>query len=195
MSTAAERRRMKLLARGAQLDAAGGPSNPQTQANAKPAPAPAPSVQSTTSQSTAAQNSAPPAPSTPIEDLPKQSASPQPTKAAPAKPQKMDLNKMMRLMDMKKTFGVSKSLIRVFFALLCGFTFHAAFFLYNVHHANVSTFAVCLVLLYSVLDWVEDSQFTKPIEVRNTIILFFFYISFSVASLLSTIWLQASRYR
>ena len=36
MSTPAERRRAKLLARGAQLDAAGGSSNPKTQAHAKP---------------------------------------------------------------------------------------------------------------------------------------------------------------
>jgi len=77
----------------------------------------------------------------------------------------MDLNKMMKLMDMKKTFGISKSLMRVFFALMCGTLFHVAFFLYNVKHANVSTFTVCLIIFYYILDWVEETQFTKPIEV------------------------------
>ena len=77
----------------------------------------------------------------------------------------MDLNKMMRLMDMKKTYGVSKSLMRVFFALTCGFVFHVAFFVYNVHLCNVATYTVCLLALYWLLDYIEEVQFTRPIDV------------------------------
>ena len=81
--------------------------------------------------------------------------------------QKMDLNKLMRLMDMKKTYQVSKSLMRVFFSLLCGFVFHVAFFIYNVKFANVALFAICLIAFYKLLDYQEEVQFNRPIQVRQ----------------------------
>ena len=71
----------------------------------------------------------------------------------------------MKLMDMKKTFAVSKSLMRVFFAFLCGFCFHVAFFIYGVRYANVATYIVCLLGFYWALDKIEEVQITRPIEV------------------------------
>ena len=79
----------------------------------------------------------------------------------------MDLNKLMKLMDMKKTYQVSKSLMRVFFSLLCGFVFHVAFFIYNVKFANVALFAICLIAFYKLLDYQEEVQFNRPIQVRQ----------------------------
>ena len=85
----------------------------------------------------------------------------------------MDLNQLMKLMDMKKTFAVSKSLLRVFFAFLCGFCFHVAFFLYGVRYANVATYTLCLLAFYWTLDKVEEVQITRPIEVSLCLSLFF----------------------
>ena len=81
----------------------------------------------------------------------------------------MDLNKLMKLMDMKKTCQVSQSLMRVFFSLMCGFVFHVAFFIYNCALANVAVFAVCLFGFYRLLDYIEEVQFNKPIEVSHPI--------------------------
>ena len=44
------------------------------------------------------------------------------------KKQKVDLNKLMLLTDMKRTLQVSKKVMRVSFALLCGLLFHVVYF-------------------------------------------------------------------
>ena len=71
----------------------------------------------------------------------------------------------MKLMDMKKTYGVSKVLMRFFFAFLCGFTFHVAFFVYDIPYATVWTYTICLLILYKLLDMFEEYNITKPIAV------------------------------
>ena len=154
--TPAERRRQKLLARGAQLDARGGASNPKTEASAKPEE----EVKATATPSvTASQAPKTQSPSS-LEDAF------QPAAAKP-KSKKVDLNKLMRLMDMKKTYQVSKHLCRVSFALTCGMLFHLGFFGHNIEFLNLQLFAVILIVLYKALDWYEDAMFTKPISVSR----------------------------
>ena len=79
----------------------------------------------------------------------------------------MDLNKLMKLMDMRKTYAVSRTLMRVSFSILSGFIFHVAFFVYDIIYANAALFALCLVAFYWLLDYVEEVQFNKPIEVSR----------------------------
>ena len=62
--------------------------------------------------------------------------------------------------------------MRVFFAFLCGFCFHVAFFIYGVRYANVATYIVCLLGFYWALDKIEEVQITRPIEVSFYDILF-----------------------
>ena len=71
----------------------------------------------------------------------------------------------MLLTDMKRTYGVSRTMFRVTFALLCGMLFHTAYFILNFHYATIQVYAVLLVALYKALDWYEDYAFTRPINV------------------------------
>ena len=41
------------------------------------------------------------------------------------------------------------------------------FFAYNVPYANIQMFIILNIGLYAMLEWYEDSTFTKPIEVSN----------------------------
>ena len=153
--TPAERRRQKLLARGAQLDARGGGSNPTTEASKKPdEEVKATASPSITSSTPTTQTK------TSLEDA-FQPVTPKP------KSKKVDLNKLMRLMDMKKTYQVSKHLCRVSFALTCGMLFHLGFFGHNIEFLNLQLFAVIILVLYKALDWYEDAMFTRPINVSR----------------------------
>lgn len=142
------------MERAAKLEARGGASNPNTMASAKSEPvdqaSPAPAQPSTAT-------TARPAQAQPhIEDV---FEDPKPKKA------KVDLELLMRLTDMKRTYQVSKKLCRVQFSLLCGLLFHFAYFAYNVKLCTFQLFLVLLVCLYYGLDWYEDYAFTNPINV------------------------------
>ena len=116
--------------RAAKLEARGGASNPNTMASSKPEESkPAAQVTSSaigsSSQPEASRNTPT---QVPIEDV---FNDPKPKKA------KVDLDKLMRLTEMKKTYQVSKKLCRVQFSLLCGILFHYVFFAYNVKYCNI----------------------------------------------------------
>ena len=88
----------------------------------------------------------------------------------PSKPkrQKVDINKLLRLTEMKKTYQVSKKVTRITFSILCGCLFHLLFFAYDIHFLNLTTFSVIAVLQYLLMDLYEEYEFTRPIEVSVT---------------------------
>ena len=59
---------------------------------------------------------------------------------------------MLKLTAMRKTYGISKLVTRVSFALICGILFHYAYFSLNIHFLNVQVYVVLLILLYVALD-------------------------------------------
>ena len=86
---------------------------------------------------------------------------------------KVDLGKLMQLTEMRKTYQVSKKLMRISCALICGLMFHFAFFAYNVRAFNLQFFCLIEILIQFTIEWFENFMFTNPIEVNKSQTLFF----------------------
>ena len=137
MTDIQERRRQKLLARGAQLSATG--ANPITK--------PAQPVEPTNSQLITETKPLIEAPA--AEKAPSQSA---PVKKAPSQKVEVDYKVLHRLTEDKQKFQTAKRINRVGFSFLLGVVFHYFYVAANVHYCTLGNFIPLLITFYYLME-------------------------------------------